>query len=69
MITEDYLERTAGKTEEEKAQNMQEIWDWVENQPFSIGDIASNKSITARMIGTQTQLTNLVRLTLCLPAP
>lgn len=61
MIQEDYRWWTFGKTEEEKAENMKEIWDWVDNNVFKSVDTTSYKSVTARMIGMQSQLTKLVR--------
>ena len=60
MIREDYQKRTAGLSEEEKTQNMWEIWDWVDSHSIGVIDTSSYKSITAHMIGTQNQLTTLV---------
>ena len=60
MIHEDYQKWTAGLSEEEKTQNMQEIWDWVDNLSIGIVNMLSYKSVTARMIGMQNQLTTLV---------
>ena len=60
MIHEDYQKQTARLSEEEKMQNMQEIWDWVDNHSVGIIDTSSYKSVTACMIGTQNQLTTLV---------
>ena len=60
-ILEDYRRRTVGKSEEEKATSMQEIWEWADGQS-SVANIASLKSVTARMISTQKQLTTLVRI-------
>lgn len=68
-IREDYRRRTAGKTAEEKTRNLKEIWDWVDNHSTGMADSASYKSVAARMIGTQNQLTNLVRLNVYLVAP
>lgn len=61
MIPGDYRQWIFGKTEEEKAENMKEIWDWVDNNGFKSGNTTSYKSVTARMIGTWSQLTKLVR--------
>ena len=58
-MLEDYRQRTVGKLDEEKAVNMQEIWEWTDSQS-SIVNIASLKSVTACMISTQKQLTTLV---------
>lgn len=41
---------------------MKEIWEWVDSEASEGVDTASHKSVTARMIGTQSQLTKLVRL-------
>ena len=60
MIHEDYQKRTAGLSEEEKTQNIQEIWDWVDNHSVGIVNTSSYKSVTACMIGMQNQLTTLV---------
>ena len=60
MIHEDYQKQTARLSEEENMQNMQEIWDWVDNHSVGIINTSSYKSVTARMIGTQNQFTTLV---------
>ena len=60
-ILEDYRRRTVGKSEEEKATSMQEIWEWADSQS-SFANVASLKSVTARMMSTQKQLTTLVRI-------
>lgn len=60
IIREDYRQRTAGKSDAEKALNMKEVWDWVDNHSIGVEDTGSFKSVTARMIATQTQLTTLV---------
>ena len=41
-------------------QNMQEIWDWVDNHFVGVVNTSSYKSVMAHMIGRQNQLTTLV---------
>ena len=60
MIHEDYQKQTAGLSEEENMQNVQEIRDWVDNHSIGIVDTSSYKSVMARTIGMQNQLTTLV---------
>lgn len=57
---QDYQKWTAGLSEEENMQNMQEIWDWADNHSIGIVDTLSYKSNTPCMIGMQNQLTTLV---------
>lgn len=61
IMREDYRQRTVGKSDEEKAANLQEIQDWADRQTTAT-DTSSLKSVTARMISTQNQLTSLVRV-------
>lgn len=61
-IKNDYHQRTHGKSKEEKERSMAEIREWVDARPFDVSEMASLKSVNARMLSHKSQLTTLVRI-------